>query len=76
MSAYHPQFTALIEGSPASIFDLIADLPNYGRWLPRSSRYNLSQRGAMAAYSLRVLKLCPHLGLLQLVGFLTFAGKL
>jgi hypothetical protein len=27
----HPKFTARIEGSPEFIFDLIADMPNYGR---------------------------------------------
>ena len=31
------RFTTLIGGSPETIFDLIADLPNYGRWLPNSS---------------------------------------
>jgi hypothetical protein len=36
MATSHPRFTARIEGSPASIFDLIADMPNYGRWLPGS----------------------------------------
>jgi hypothetical protein len=30
MSASHPQFTARIEGAPETIFDLIADMPNYG----------------------------------------------
>src|SRR6266404_2160595 len=36
MSTSHPRFTARIEGSPETIFDLIADMPNYGRWLPGS----------------------------------------
>jgi hypothetical protein len=27
-----------INGSPETVFDLIADLPNYGRWLPGSVR--------------------------------------
>ena len=39
MSIYQPQFTALIEGSPESIFNLIADMPNYGRWLPGSEAF-------------------------------------
>jgi uncharacterized protein (DUF427 family) len=30
MSTSHPQFTARIEGAPETIFDLIADMPNYG----------------------------------------------
>ena len=60
MSSSHLQFTARIEGPPGTIFNLIADLPNYGRWLPGSdgfgrdhagvalsgpSRHNLSRRG-------------------------------
>jgi len=28
------QFTSQIAGAPGVIFDLIADMPNYGRWLP------------------------------------------
>jgi hypothetical protein len=37
MGTYHWQFTARIEGSPPeTVFDLIADMPNYRRWLPRS----------------------------------------
>jgi hypothetical protein len=36
MSTSHPRFTARIEGSPETILDLIADMPNYGRWLPGS----------------------------------------
>ena len=39
MSTLHPQFTARIEGSPESIFDLIADVPNCGRWLPGSEAF-------------------------------------
>ena len=39
MSISHPQFTTRIEGSDALIFDLIADLPNYGRWLPESQAF-------------------------------------
>lgn len=36
MFTTHPRFTARINGSPEVIFDLIADMPNYGRWLPGS----------------------------------------
>jgi hypothetical protein len=32
MSTTHPRFTARIEGPREIIFDLIADMPNYGRW--------------------------------------------
>ena len=36
MGKSHLQYTAQIIGSPETIFDLIADMPNYGRWLPGS----------------------------------------
>src|SRR5260370_12560370 len=39
MSTSHPRFTLRIEGSPETIFDLIADMPNYGRWLPGSEAF-------------------------------------
>ena len=39
MSTSHPRFTARIEGSPETIFDLIPDMPNYGRWLPGSEAF-------------------------------------
>jgi uncharacterized protein YndB with AHSA1/START domain len=39
MSTTHPRFTARIKGSPEIIFDLIADMPNYGRWLPGSQAF-------------------------------------
>src|SRR6516164_8497725 len=32
-------FTAQIRGTPERIFDLVADMPNYGRWLPDSSAF-------------------------------------
>src|SRR5277367_4960199 len=39
MSTTHPRFTAQIGGKPEVIFDLIADMPNYGRWLPGSDAF-------------------------------------
>jgi uncharacterized protein YndB with AHSA1/START domain len=39
MSTSHPRFTARIEGSPETIFNLIADMPNYPRWLPGSDAF-------------------------------------
>jgi ribosome-associated toxin RatA of RatAB toxin-antitoxin module len=39
MSTSHPQLAARIEGSPETIFDLVADRPNYGRWLPGSEAF-------------------------------------
>jgi hypothetical protein len=39
MSTSHPRFTARIAGSPQVIFDLVADMPNYGRWLSGSQAF-------------------------------------
>jgi len=39
MSNTHLRYTSRIEGSPETIFDLIADMPNYGRWLPGSQTF-------------------------------------
>ena len=33
------RFIAQIRGSAETIFDLVADMPNYGRWLPDSSAF-------------------------------------
>jgi hypothetical protein len=45
MSTSYPRFTARIEGPPEIIFDLIADMPNYGRWLPGSEAFGRDNRG-------------------------------
>jgi hypothetical protein len=39
MSEAHLRFTSQIAGPPQVVFDLVADLPNYGRWLPNSSAF-------------------------------------
>jgi hypothetical protein len=39
MSTTRPKFTAQINGSPKVIFNLIADMPNYCRWLPGSEAF-------------------------------------
>jgi uncharacterized protein YndB with AHSA1/START domain len=39
MSIVRLQFTSQIAGPPEVIFDLIADMPNYGRWLPDSDAF-------------------------------------
>ncbi|HEX4007991.1 MAG TPA: SRPBCC family protein [Acidobacteriaceae bacterium] len=39
MSVSHPRFSARIAGPPDKIFGLIADLPNYHRWLPGSGSF-------------------------------------
>src|SRR5260370_37133062 len=46
MSTLHPQFTARIDGSPDVIFDLIADMLNYGRWLPGSEAFGGTTEGS------------------------------
>lgn len=33
------RFTSQINAPPELVFDLIADLPNYGRWLPNSNAF-------------------------------------
>jgi len=38
-SQAHLEFTSRIAGPPEVVFDLVADLPNYGRWLPGSSAF-------------------------------------
>jgi hypothetical protein len=38
MSVRHKVFTTPIEGSPEVIFELISDMPNYGRWLSAPRR--------------------------------------
>ncbi|HZW91130.1 MAG TPA: SRPBCC family protein [Myxococcaceae bacterium] len=39
MSEASLKFTSHIAGPPEVIFDLVADLPGYGRWLPDSSAF-------------------------------------
>jgi len=39
MSTSQSRFTTRIEGAPETIFELIADMPNYGRWLPGSDAF-------------------------------------
>lgn len=39
MPVSHPRFTSQIGGPPEVVFDLVADMPNYGRWLPDSEAF-------------------------------------
>jgi hypothetical protein len=39
VSNSHLRFTSQVGGLPEVIFDLIADMPNYSRWLPDSSAF-------------------------------------
>jgi hypothetical protein len=38
-SQWHKFYEASIAAPAALLFDLLADMPNYGRWLPGSDRY-------------------------------------
>ena len=39
MSEAHLRFTSRIAAPPELVFDLVADMPNYGKWLPDSSSF-------------------------------------
>ena len=39
MREAHLRFTSQLAGPPETVFDLVADMPNYGRWLPDSSAF-------------------------------------
>ena len=38
-SQWHKFYTASIAAMPDALFDLLADMPNYGRWLPDSAAF-------------------------------------
>jgi hypothetical protein len=38
-SQWHRFYKTNISSPPAVLFELLSDLPNYGRWLPRSAAY-------------------------------------
>jgi uncharacterized protein YndB with AHSA1/START domain len=52
MHTSHPVFTTRIVGPPRPIFDLIADMPNYGRWLPGSEAFGGTTK--VAPYPVRL----------------------
>ena len=39
MSEAHLRFTSRIAAPAEVVFDLVADMPNYGKWLPDSSAF-------------------------------------
>jgi hypothetical protein len=39
-SQWHRFYTAQVAASPQMLFDLLSDLPNYGRWLPPSGQFD------------------------------------
>jgi hypothetical protein len=52
MSIARMQFTSQIASPPELIFDLVADMPNYGRWLPDSTVFGGTVK--VAPYPVRV----------------------
>ena len=38
-SLWHRFYASQVAASPVLLFDLLSDLPNYGRWLPASSQF-------------------------------------
>jgi hypothetical protein len=38
-SLWHRFYTAQVAASPGLLFDLLSDMPNYGRWLPSSGQF-------------------------------------
>lgn len=38
-SQWHKLYTAYVAAPPSTVFGLLADLPNYGRWLPGSAQF-------------------------------------
>jgi hypothetical protein len=38
-SQWHRFYTAKVGAEPEMLFDLLADMPNYGRWLPGSEQF-------------------------------------
>lgn len=39
VSQWHKYYDARVAAAPQVLFDLLSDLPNYGRWLPPSGQY-------------------------------------
>jgi uncharacterized protein YndB with AHSA1/START domain len=52
MSTSQSRFTTRIDGAPETIFELIADMPNYGRWLPGSDAFG--ETSQVAPYPVRL----------------------
>src|SRR5918992_4602122 len=40
ISHWHKLYTASIAAPPKTLFELVADMPNYGRWLPGSDQFS------------------------------------
>lgn len=38
-SQWHKLYTAQVAAPPSTLFGLLADMPNYGRWLPGSGQF-------------------------------------
>src|SRR6516162_7282903 len=69
MSEAHLRFTSRIAAPPEIVFDLVADLPNYGRWLPDSSSFGGTVD--VAPYPVRLGTTYPDAGPIQKPGKVT-----
>jgi hypothetical protein len=50
-SQWHKFYASKIAAAPELLFELLADLPNYGRWLPASGQFGRTTDSAMSAPS-------------------------
>jgi uncharacterized protein YndB with AHSA1/START domain len=69
MSIVRLQFTAQIAGPPEVIFELIADMPNYGRWLPDSDAFGGTVN--VTPYPVRLGSTCLDAGPVEKPGKVT-----
>ena len=51
-SQWHKFYTALVAAPPGALFELLADLPDYGRWLPGSQQFG--QTSDVAPYPVQL----------------------
>ena len=47
-SQWHKFYTALVAAPPGALFELLADMPNYGRWLPGSQQFGQTPTSRLA----------------------------
>lgn len=41
-SQWHKIYTAHVAAPPGALFELLTDMPNYGRWLPGSQQFGMT----------------------------------
>src|SRR5271156_2903419 len=52
ISQWHRFYTSVVAAPPARLFQLLSDMPNYNRWLPRSEQF--SHTTAVEPYPVRL----------------------